>query len=121
MSIASSPGLKINMMKSDIGTSTEDIAEEYNEIVDTLAIGSDSDTPIDPEEYMFDISKIDDNGIFPISAPIGNIRRSKSRTKKPKKKHAMAIIGSVDTACQDCQTPEFGDRREQLASPTASP
>ena len=98
MSIASSPDIKNNTTKHDIGISTED----YNEIIDTLAV--DSDTPIDPEDYVFNIAKIDDNGLFPYSAPYGNIQRSKSRRKKLKKK-AMAIIGCTDTACQVCPQP----------------
>ena len=56
MSIASSPGVKIDRMTSDIGTSTDNIEDEINEIVDTLAIDSDSDTPIDPEDCVFNIS-----------------------------------------------------------------
>ena len=116
MSITSSPGVKIDKMKNDMGTSNDNITEEFNEIVDTLAIGSaDSDSPIDPDDYVYNIGKVDDTGIFPISVPLSNIRRSKSRRRKLRKKIAMANAGCTYSDCQDCQTPDFGDRRAETA------
>ena len=53
MSIASSPGIENNTTKHDIGISTED----DNEIIDTLAV--DSDTPIGPEDCVFNIAQED--------------------------------------------------------------
>ena len=119
MSIASSPVEKIDAAEESQveveKTSVKDEDDEksgseeidYSEMIDLREIGSDPDQPIDPEDLVFDISTVDDTGIFPISVPRDSIRRSNSRRRKLKKKFALQSDGCTRSDCQDCPTPEF--------------
>ena len=84
-------------------------------MIDSLEIGSDSDMVIDPDDILFDPSKVDDTGIFPMSVPRDNIRRSKSRKKKLTNQFALNSKGCDQPDCQDCPTPDFGERSSTTA------
>ena len=93
MSITSSPVIKIDETEEvqidgivpNLVKYFDQGRNKYSEIIDSLGIGSDSDQPIDPEDLLFVLSKVEDNGIFPMSVPRDSIRRSKSRKKKLKR------------------------------------
>ena len=86
MSIKSSPGDKIEAtediqveseetsVKGDDGDKSSSQEVDFSEVIDSLAMGSDSDQPIDPEDPLFDPSKVEDDNISPIPVPRDNIR-----------------------------------------------
>ena len=97
-----------------------DGAVDYSEIIDSLEIGMDSDQPIDPEDFVYDLSRIKDTGIFPVSLPRDSMRINKLPRHKPKNIFGQQRDGCTRGKCQDCPTLEFGDRRTSTATSETS-